>query len=304
MRARPGEYAVEAAPRGRRFRLLRLFDTKGALALAGLICLSLACVLALAGPAAAQAGPKPKPPPKPDPATTAPADEETGKPPALSKPLMAMVSLGALSLAPFILTMTTSFLKISVVGSILRSAMGTQQIPPNQVLTGLALILTIYIMAPTGKKIYDEIHDLMDRAAAQGVMSDKSVEIIKEAIKRGKKPYIDFLMKHSHPRDRQLFVHMAKQLRHDEREEVVIEETDFLVLTAAFVTSELTEAFQIGFIIFVPFIVIDMIVSNVLLAMGMQMLSPTVISLPCKLLLFVLCDGWHLIMKGLVLGYV
>jgi type III secretion protein R len=301
VRARPGEYAVEAEGRVR--GLLRLFDTRAAALGAIAAGAALVLVAAIALPAAAQARPPAPKPPKPtsDAAPTAPAESESA--PAMSKPLVAMISLGALSLAPFILTMTTSFLKISVVGSILRSAMGTQQIPPNQVLTGLALILTIYIMAPTGQRIYDEIHELMDQAAAKGVMSDKSVEIIKEAIKRGKRPYVDFLMKHSHPRDRQLFVSMAKQLRHEEKSDVVIEETDFTVLVAAFVTSELTEAFQIGFIIFVPFIVIDMIVSNVLLAMGMQMLSPTVISLPCKLLLFVLCDGWHLIMKGLVLGY-
>jgi type III secretion protein R len=152
-------------------------------------------------------------------------------------------------------------------------------------------------------RVYNDVHDLIDKAAAKGIWSDQSVDIIKQAIEKGKKPYIDFLVKHSHEKDRQLFVGMARQLRKDEREAEPPSERDFIVVVAAFATSELTEAFQIGFIIFVPFIVIDMIVSNVLLAMGMQMLSPTIISLPCKLLLFVLCDGWRLIMKGLVLGY-
>jgi type III secretion protein R len=271
------------------------------LALAGLILFLLGIV---AVPVAAQVrGPRP-PAPAPAPAPAAGGDAKEGEQPALSKPLVAMIALGALSLAPFVLVMTTSFLKFSVVGSILRSALGTQQIPPNQVLTGLALILTIYVMAPVGKRVYDEIHDIMDQVAQKGIWSDKAVEIIKQAIERGKKPYVDFLVKHSHAKDRELFVGMARQLRKGDKEPAYIDDRDFTVLVAAFVTSELTEAFQIGFIIFVPFIVIDMIVSNVLLAMGMQMLSPTIISLPCKLLLFVLCDGWHLIMKGLVLGYV
>ena len=255
----------------------------------------------LAAPASAQNRP-PGAAPAPA-AAPGPTDKEKDEP-GLSKPLVAMISLGALSLAPFVLVMTTSFLKFSVVGSILRSALGTQQVPPNQVLTGLALILTVYVMQPVGTRVYSNVKDLIDEAASKGIWSDKSVEIIKSAIDKGKKPYMDFLVRHSHARDRELFVGMARQLRKDDKDPEPVSERDFTVLVAAFVTSELTEAFQIGFIIFVPFIVIDMIVSNVLLAMGMQMLSPTIISLPCKLLLFVLCDGWRLIMKGLVLGYV
>ena len=251
---------------------------------------------------AAGGGNPPKPPGAG--AAAAPAAEQTPQGFALSKPLVSMIALGALSLAPFILTMTTSFLKFSVIGSILRSALGTQSIPPNQVLMGLSLILTIYVMAPTAQKIHSEVGGLMEKASDKGVMSDQGIEIIKQAIEKGKKPYLDFLAKHSHAKDKQLFVSMARALRKGDPNADELTERDALVLIPAFVTSELTEAFQIGFILFVPFIVIDMIVSNVLLAMGMQMLSPTIISLPCKLLLFVLVDGWHLIMKGLVLGYV
>ncbi|HVY62759.1 MAG TPA: type III secretion system export apparatus subunit SctR [Planctomycetota bacterium] len=268
------------------------------LALAGLVALVAGLVL-LAGSAYAQQVPPGGGAPAPRPAA-APQDPQSF---ALSKPLVSMIALGALSLAPFILTMTTSFLKFSVIGSILRSALGTQQIPPNQVLMGLSLILTIYVMAPTATKIHTEIGSLMDKASEKGVMSDQGIEIIKQAIERGKKPYLEFLHRHSHAKDRQLFVSMARALRKGDPEAEDLTERDALCLIPAFVTSELTEAFQIGFILFVPFIVIDMIVSNVLLAMGMQMLSPTIISLPCKLLLFVLVDGWHLIMKGLVLGY-
>ncbi|MFC1705337.1 type III secretion system export apparatus subunit SctR [Planctomycetota bacterium] len=228
------------------------------------------------------------------------ADPE--KPAGLSKPIVAMVALAALSLAPFILVMTTSFLKFSVVGSILRSALGTQQIPPNQVLMGLSLILTIYVMSPIGRQIYTETQELFERSAETGVLSDKGIEILKVAIQRGKKPYLDFLVRHSNAKERQLFMMLSQKL-HRGDDTYVPDEREFTGLVAAFVTSELTEAFQIGFVLFVPFIVVDMIVANVLLAMGMQMLSPTIVSLPIKLLLFVLVDGWHLLMRGLVLGY-
>lgn len=264
-----------------------------------LLALLAVALLSLAGaePALAQAagGAAPKAAPAP-----APAGAEQF---ALSKPLVSLIALGALSMAPFILTMTTSFLKFSVIGSILRSALGTQQIPPNQVLTGLSLILTLYVMAPTAQKIRSEVEDLINKASDKGVMSDQGIEIIKTAIEKGQKPYLDFLTRHSHVNDRRLFVNMSRVLRKDDPNAEDLTERHPLVLIPAFVTSELTEAFQIGFILFVPFIVIDMIVSNVLLAMGMQMLSPQIISLPCKLLLFVLIDGWHIIIKGLCLGY-
>ena len=169
---------------------------------------------------------------------------------------------------------------------------------------GLALILTIYVMAPVANQVYHEVEDLVNEAAAGGVFSDRSVEILRKAIDRGKQPYLDFLMRHSAPRDRQLFMRMGELLHRNDPEPYVADEREFTGLVAAFVTTELTEAFQIGFILFVPFIVIDMIVSNVLLAMGMQMLSPTIVSLPLKLLLFVLVDGWHVIMRNLVMGYV
>jgi type III secretion protein R len=214
-----------------------------------------------------------------------------------------MIALGSLSLAPFVLVMTTSFLKFSVVGSILRSAMGTQQIPPNQVLMGLALILTIYVMAPVGKAVFKEVEDIVNQPVDGGILSDNGIERLKLAVERGKTPYLDFLVKHSSAKDRNLFLMLNNRL-HRNDDEYVPDEREFTGLVAAFVTSELTEAFQIGFLLFVPFIAVDMIVSNVLLAMGMQMLSPTIVSLPIKLLLFVLVDGWHLLMRGLVLGYV
>ncbi|MFL5320152.1 MAG: type III secretion system export apparatus subunit SctR [Myxococcaceae bacterium] len=218
-----------------------------------------------------------------------------------NRPLILMVALAALSLVPFVLMMVTSFVKISVVLSIVRSALGTQQIPPTQVITGLAIILTVYIMAPVGQALY--------RAAgadflAQGtsVLSSQTVGDVLKAADKSKEPLRDFLVKKVTAKDRSLFYNLAKKMRREE-DRAAIGDKDFMVIVPAFVVSELKEAFQIGFILFVPFIVIDMVVANILLALGMHMLSPTTISMPFKLLLFVLVDGWYLIAKGLVIGY-
>ncbi len=218
-----------------------------------------------------------------------------------NKPLVLMIALGAMSLAPFVLMMVTSFVKISVVLSIVRSALGTQQIPPTQVITGLAIILTVYIMAPVGQAMF-RAADAADITQSGGLMDAKTVDTLIQAANRGKEPLRDFLLKKVTTKDRTLFYSLALKLRKPE-DRVGIGERDFLVLVPAFVVSELKEAFQIGFLLFVPFLVIDMVVANILLALGMQMLSPTTISMPFKLLLFVLVDGWYLIAKGLVVGY-
>jgi type III secretion protein R len=218
-----------------------------------------------------------------------------------NRPLVLMVALTALGLAPFVLLMVTSFVKISVVLSIVRSALGTQQIPPTQVITGLAIILTVYIMAPVGQAMF-RAADAGDVTQEGGLMDAKSVDVLLTAASRAKEPLRDFLLKKVTNKDRTLFYSLALKLRKPE-DRVGIAEKDFLVLVPSFVVSELKEAFQIGFLLFVPFLVIDMVVANILLALGMQMLSPTTISMPFKLLLFVLVDGWYLIAKGLVVGY-
>lgn len=217
-----------------------------------------------------------------------------------SKPLVLMVALGALALVPFVLLMVTSFVKIAVVLSIVRSALGTQQIPPTQVITGLAIILTIYIMAPVGMEMYRATGTLVDRPGE--VMSPQTVGVLLQAADKAKEPMRQFLLKHSTLKDRTMFYSLAKRLRSEE-DKSQVGETDFIIIVPSFVISELKQAFQIGFILFVPFIVIDMVVANILLALGMHMLSPTTISMPFKLLLFVLVDGWYLITKGLVLSY-
>jgi type III secretion protein R len=219
-----------------------------------------------------------------------------------SRPLVLMLALAALSLVPFVLMMVTSFVKISVVLSIVRSALGTQQIPPTQVITGLAIILTVYIMAPVGQAMYraSEVDIL---AKGPSLLSSETVGNLLEAAKKSREPLREFLIKKITHKDRALFFNLAKKMRTTEEERQEITDRDFMIVVPAFVVSELKEAFQIGFLLFVPFIVIDMVVANILLALGMHMLSPTTISMPFKLLLFVLVDGWYLIAKGLVVGY-
>jgi type III secretion protein R len=225
----------------------------------------------------------------------------TGNDSFASRPLILILALAGLSLIPFMLMMVTSFVKISVVLSIVRSALGTQQIPPTQVITGLAIILTVYIMAPVGQEMYRAAKvDIWSKGPS--LLSSETVGTLLEAADRSKEPLRDFLVKKVKDKDRALFFHLAKKMRKvEDRKD--IGDKDFMIIIPAFVVSELKEAFQIGFLLFVPFIVIDMVVANILLALGMHMLSPTTISMPFKLLLFVLVDGWYLIAKGLVVGY-
>jgi type III secretion protein R len=218
----------------------------------------------------------------------------------LSNPIVLMIVLGALSLAPFVLIMLTSFVKISVVLSILRNALGTQSVPPNQIITGLAFVLTIFIMVPVARQMYEAAGAISE---TRDIFSEASVKNIFEASKQGKEPLRKFLSRHCHDKDRILFMELARRLE-GEAQPAPLAKEDFQVIIPAFVTSELKEAFQIGFLVFVPFIIIDMVVANILLSMGMHMLSPSVISLPFKLLLFVLVDGWFLVVRGLALGYV
>ena len=216
------------------------------------------------------------------------------------RPLVLLVALAAMALLPFVLLMVTSFVKIAVVLSIVRSALGTQQIPPTQVITGLAIILTVYIMSPVALQMYRATGGIADQTGE--LFSEKSVPLLLDAANKAKEPLRNWLEKHTTYKDRTLFYTLAKRMRQGPDRDNV-KPNDFLIIVPSFVISELKEAFQIGFILFVPFIVIDMVVSNILLSLGMMMLSPTTISMPFKLLLFVMVDGWYLIAKGLVIGY-
>ena len=220
-----------------------------------------------------------------------------------NRPLILLVALAGLALVPFVLMMVTSFVKIAVVLSIVRQAIGTQQIPPTQVITGLAIIMTVYIMMPVGLDVYytgrDALVELKIKEFNFEKLKPKQITVLAEKVQV---PLKEFLLKHAHLKDRDMFYKMAWRMRKP-RDRANLTDKDFSVVVPAFVISELKEAFQIGFILFVPFLVVDMIVANILMALGMQMLSPTTISLPFKVLLFVLVDGWYLISRGLVVAY-
>lgn len=228
--------------------------------------------------------------------------QDTTKAADTANPVVLIIVVGALALAPFGLIMLTSFVKIAVVLSILRNALGTQQVPPNQVITGISLILTIFIMSPVVEKMYTEAGTIENTEA---IFSEVSVKTLFEASKKGKEPLRQFLIRYADERHRKMFFDLAQQMAvKNGNDPNNITPDEFRVAIPAFVTSQLTEAFQIGFILFVPFLIIDMVVANILQAMGMFMLSPTIISLPFKLLLFVLINGWEVLLKNLVLGYI
>lgn len=210
-------------------------------------------------------------------------------------PSSALLTVIVLALAPFVAVMVTSFTKIVVVLSLLRNALGTQQIPPNVVLNGLALILTMYVMFPVGQAMMKELE------GREGLTD--SVENLLSAADATKEPLREFMLKHSKEREREFFLNTVRKMV-DSEEAENLTSRDFIVIVPAFTISELTAAFQIGFLIFLPFVVIDLVISNILMAMGMMMLSPTTISLPFKLLLFVLVEGWAKLAHGLVLSYV
>jgi type III secretion protein R len=212
-------------------------------------------------------------------------------------PGSALITVILLALAPFVAVMVTSFTKIVVTLSLLRNALGLQQVPPNIVLNGLALILTLYVMYPVGQQMAAANQDVKPVAA---VSSD--TQALFTYADKAKEPLRAFLMKHSTPRERAFFLKTAQRINGPEKARTMTQR-DFIVVVPAFTVSELAAAFQIGFLIFLPFLIIDLVVSNILLAMGMMMLSPTTVSLPFKLLLFVLIDGWVKLAHGLVLSY-
>lgn len=223
-------------------------------------------------------------------------------------PGSALVTVILISLAPFFAVMVTSFTKIVVVLSLLRNAMGLQQVPPNVVLNGLALILSVYVMYPTLQQMQSAAYSDSAVAVMEGDAPSQDNPIQNSGdlfamADRAKEPLRTFLLKHSDPRERAFFLRTQQRIG-DPAKAKELTERDFVVVIPAFVVKELKIAFQIGFLIFLPFLIIDMVISNILLAMGMMMLSPVTISLPFKILLFVLVDGWVKLSHGLVLSYV
>ena len=208
------------------------------------------------------------------------------------RPLLTMALLLLLSLAPFALLLLTSFSKMAVVFSLLRSALGTQQAPPTLVLTGLAVALSGLVMAPVLQE--------MIRRGADVELSARPATLLK-ASTWVVEPLRAFLRQQGDPAQRAQLAEIAAELRSTDG--TALSESDLAIAIPAFILTELREAFQLGFLVFLPFLVIDLLVANVLLALGMQTLSPTQVSLGFKILLFVTVDGWSLLSRGLLLGY-
>ncbi len=214
--------------------------------------------------------------------------EEATSPEQVSTALQVVILLTVLTLAPAILIMTTSFTRMAVVLSLLRNALGTQQMPPAQIIVGLSLFLTFFVMAPTFNKVYDTaLAPYLDGKMGQAEFFSKAAD-----------PMRAFMLKQTREKDLGLFMRIAGEKRPQNVSEVPLSS-----LIPAFVISELKTAFEIGFMIYVPFLVIDMVVASVLLSMGMMMLPPVMVSLPFKLMLFVLVDGWYLIIGSLVKSF-
>jgi type III secretion protein R len=212
-------------------------------------------------------------------------------------PLLLVALLAAAAIVPFFALLVTSYTKIVVVLGLLRQALGVQQVPPNMVVNGIALILTVYVMAPLGSQALSSIE-----AKLQGPAQQRKFEDINTILKSVSAPLRGFLYKHTEERDRKFFVQSANKIWPAEQASSV-KEDDMLVLIPGFTVSELTEAFKIGFLIYLAFVVVDLVIANILLALGMSMVSPTLVSVPFKLLLFVALDGWARLAQGLVLTY-
>jgi type III secretion protein R len=211
-------------------------------------------------------------------------------PDAGPNPVSLLLLLAGMSVLPFLLVMFTSFTKMSVVLSLTRAALGTQQAPPTVVLTGLSAVLSLVVMSPVAEAMLARVHG--ERLPAAG---PEMLRVVRSA----SQPLRAFLIEHGSPELRAEFAGLSRELRGG----IEVSESDLAVVAPAFVLSELKQAFQIGFLIFLPFLVVDMVVANVLLALGMQSLSPSQVSLPFKVLLFVAVDGWSLLARSLVQGY-
>ncbi len=202
--------------------------------------------------------------------------------------IQTLLLLTSLTFIPALVLMMTSFTRIIIVFSLLRHALGTQTSPPNQVLVGLALFLTFFIMAPVGDRIYAE---------AYLPLTENRISF-QQALETGSAPLRTFMLKQVRDADLATFTKVARQPK-----PANVDDIPMRVLIPAFVTSELKTAFQIGFIVFIPFLIIDMVVASVLMSMGMMMMSPVIVALPFKIMLFVLVDGWNLLIGSLILSF-
>ncbi len=216
--------------------------------------------------------------------------------------LTQLTVLAFFSVLPFAVMLLTSYVKVVVVLSLLRNALGVQQAPPNQVLNGIALLMAVYVMAPTVLAMFKAGETTMKEKAPKELFSGASAEYLIEIANATKEPLKQFLQRNSSAKHISSFYQLAyKSFPQEYRES--LKPGDFIVIVPSFITSQLKAAFEIGVLIYLPFFVIDLVTSNILLAMGMMMLSPLTIALPLKLLLIVMVDGWTLIIQGLVLSF-
>ena len=209
----------------------------------------------------------------------------------LSGLLLIVVAIGLL---PFVAMVVTSYAKVVVVLGLLRNALGVQQVPPNMVLNGIAILVSVYVMAPIG---------MMAAKTLNGqTISPQSSQAVIQAADAAREPFRQFLIKHTQEREKRFFMRSASIVWPKE-EAQALKETDLIVLAPAFTLSELTSAFRVGFLIYLAFVVVDLIIANVLLALGLSQVTPTQVAIPFKLLLFVVMDGWSTLLHGIVLGY-
>jgi type III secretion protein R len=205
-----------------------------------------------------------------------------------------IIVVATIGLIPLVVVTMTAFLKISVVLFLIRNALGVQQSPPNLVLYGIALILTVYVTTPLIGEVYNTLSSRpLDLQSTDGLRSTG------DAVRA---PLQSYLLRFAHQREREFFMQATKSIW-SEQAQANLKDDDLVVLIPAFVSSELTRAFEIGFLLYIPFLVIDLVVANVLMAMGMMMVSPTLISIPLKIFLFVAVEGWSRLMHGLILSY-
>lgn len=224
--------------------------------------------------------------------------------PASNNPSMVtkLAVLAGLSLMPFAIMLLTSFMKIVVVLSFLRQALGVQQTPPNQVLNGIALLVTLYVMFPTGLAMYNAAQGVITNSPPTDILSNRSAIFVVEVVDKAKEPLRQFLIRNISSKHMQSFYALGTKT-FPEPYRSTLKPTDFIVLIPSFITSQLKTAFEIGVLIYLPFFVIDLVVSNILLAMGMMMLSPLTIALPIKLLLLVMIDGWTVLVQSLAVSF-
>jgi type III secretion protein R len=216
--------------------------------------------------------------------------------------LTKIAVLALLSLAPYMVMLLTSFLKMVVVLSLLRNALGVQQSPPNPAIIGIALLMSIYVMFPTALAMYNAAGSYVKDAAPKDLISGETAYYLIKVIDKAKEPLKEFLMRNSIPKHQRYFYQLASRSFPPEFS-AGLKGDDMIVIIPAYISSQLKSAFEIGVLIYLPFFVIDLVTSNILLAMGMMMLSPLTIALPLKLLLIVMIDGWTLVIQGLVLSY-